>query len=90
MLKIENWEIFPDPVVLPITDTNRYVAYGMTLPDSTLIDKKMRTRLGQYLLDENIPFDFAYYRENYIIMYVSISPKLQPGWTLKYGLFRAA
>ncbi|MHA1520093.1 MAG: RuBisCO large subunit C-terminal-like domain-containing protein [Promethearchaeota archaeon] len=90
MLDVKNWEFFPERIVLPIIECNRYIAYKFEIPDLDLIDENMRTRLGPYLLDPNTPFEFSYYRENYIIMYLSISPKLKSGWSLKYGLFRAA
>lgn len=90
MLKVENWEFFPETIELPIVECNRYKAYGFEVPDPSLIDEKMRIRLGPYLLDPQKEFDFAHYRNNYIIMYLSISPKLKEGWSLKYGLLRAA
>lgn len=90
MLKVENWEFFPERIILPITECNRYEAYGLKVPDQDLIDEDMRARLGQYLLEPSESFDFDKFRENSIIMYLSISPKLKKGWSLKYGLFRAA
>ena len=90
MLDVKNWEFFPERITLPITECNRYNAYNFEIPDLDLIDDDMRTRLGPYLLDPNTPFDFLHFQANYIVMYISISPKLKPGWTLKYGLFRAA
>ncbi|TFH30281.1 MAG: hypothetical protein E4G98_02350, partial [Promethearchaeota archaeon] len=90
MLDVKNWEFFPERITLPITECNRYNAYNFEIPDLDLIDDDMRTRLGPYLLDPNTPFDFLHFQANYIVMYISISPKLKPGWTLKYGLFRSA
>ncbi|MCF2138422.1 MAG: hypothetical protein K9W44_00035 [Candidatus Lokiarchaeota archaeon] len=90
MLEVKNWEFFPERITLPIIDCNRYEYYGFKVPDPALIDEQMRKRLGPYLLDPETSFDFNYYRQNYIIMYLSISPKLREGWTLRYGLYRAA
>ncbi|MHA1777595.1 MAG: RuBisCO large subunit C-terminal-like domain-containing protein [Promethearchaeota archaeon] len=90
MLEVENWEFFPEQITLPIVECNRYDAYGLKVPDPELIDEAMRTRLGPYLLDSVNSVDFEKFRQKYIIMYVSISPKLREGWSLRYGLFRAA
>ncbi len=89
-MKIENWVTFPKPVILPITSQELYSAYNMNLPPLDLIDEKMQIRLGKYLLSKDEKFDYAHYQQKYVIMYVSISPKLKEGWTKEYGLFRAA
>ncbi len=90
MVNIKNWVVFPERVELPITTCNLYEAYGLSVPNTELIDEKMRTRLGPYLINPEIPFDFHLFRKTCIIMYVSISPKLRTGWSVEYGLFRAA
>ncbi len=90
MVNIKNWVVFPERVELPITTCNLYEAYGLSVPNTELIDEKMRTRLGPYLINPEIPFDFDVFRKTCIIMYVSISPKLRTGWSVEYGLFRAA
>ena len=90
MVKIENWEIFPEQVEIPIKTCNLYEAYNLVPPDENLIDDKMRIRLGGYILNDPKSFNFNEFRQNYIIMYLSISPKLRKGWTKEYGLYRAA
>ena len=90
MVKIENWEIFPEKVEIPITTCNLYVAYNLTPPEENLIDDKMKIRLGAYILKDPKSFNFNEFRQKNIIMYLSISPKLRQGWTKEYGLYRAA
>jgi len=90
MVKIENWEIFPEKVEIPINTCNLYKAYNLTPPDENLIDDKMKIRLGAYILKDPKLFNFNEFREKNIIMYLSISPKLRKGWTKEYGLYRAA
>lgn len=90
MVKIENWVVFPERVELPITTCNLYETFGLTTPNINLIDEKMRVRLGPYLLNPEIPFNFEEFRKSCIIMYVSISPKLRKRWSVEYGLLRAA
>ncbi len=90
MVKIENWEIFPEKVEIPISTCNLYEAYNLTPPDENLIDDKMKIRLGAYILKDPKIFNFNEIRQKNIIMYLSISPKLRNGWTKQYGLYRAA
>ncbi len=90
MSKIENWEIFPEKVEIPIITCNLYRAYNLIPPDENLIDNKMKIRLGAYILKNPSIFDFNEFRLKNIIMYLSISPKLRKGWTKEYGLYRAA
>ena len=90
MVKIENWEIFPEKVEIPIITCNLYEAYNLTPPEENLIDDKMKIRLGAYILKDPNNFNFKEFREKSIIMYLSISPKLREGWTKEYGLYRAA
>ncbi len=90
MAKIENWEIFPEQVEIPIITCNLYEAYNLIPPDENLIDNKMKIRLGAYILKDPNRFDFNEFRQKNIIMYLSISPKLRKGWTKEYGLYRAA
>ena len=90
MVKIENWEIFPEQVVIPIITCNLYEAYNLVPPEENLIDNKMRIRLGAYILKNPKSFNFKEFKEKNIIMYLSISPKLRKGWTKEYGLYRAA
>ena len=90
MVEIENWEIFPEKVEIPITTRNLYVAYNLTPPEENLIDDKMKIRLGAYILKDPKSFNFNEFRQKSIIMYLSISPKLRQGWTKEYGLYRAA
>ena len=90
MSKIENWEIFPEKVEIPIITCNLYKAYNLIPPDENLIDDKMKIRLGAYILKDPNTFNFKEFRLKNIIMYLSISPKLHKGWTKKYGLYRAA
>lgn len=90
MVKIENWEIFPEKVEIPIITCNLYIAYNLTPPKENLIDDKMKIRLGAYILKDPINFDFKEFKQKNIIMYLSISPKLRKGWTKEYGLYRAA
>jgi len=90
MVKIENWEIFPEKIEIPIITCNLYEAYNLTPPEENLIDDKMKIRLGAYILKDPKTFNFNEFRKKNIIMYLSISPKLRQGWTKKYGLYRAA
>ncbi|QEE15426.1 RuBisCO large subunit C-terminal-like domain-containing protein [Promethearchaeum syntrophicum] len=90
MVKIENWEIFPEQITIPIKTCNLYNAYNLVPPDKNLVDNKMRIRLGAYILKDPNSFNFEEYRNKNIIMYLSISPKLREGWTKEYGLYRAA
>ena len=90
MSKIENWEIFPEKVEIPIITCNLYKAYNLIPPDENLIDNKMKIRLGAYILKDPSTFNFNEFRQKNIIMYLSISPKLRKGWTKEYGLYRAA
>ncbi len=90
MVKIENWEIFPEKVEIPITTCDLYIAYNLTPPEENLIDDKMKIRLGAYILKDPKSFNFNEFRQKNIIMYLSISPKLRQGWTKEYGLYRAA
>ena len=89
-INIKNWVLFPEAVEIPITTCNLYEAYGFELPNRELIDEKMRVRLGKYLVSDYDAFNFEEIRQKYIIMYLSISPKLHEGWSVEYGLFRAA
>lgn len=90
MVKIENWEIFPEQVVIPIITCNLYEEYNLVPPEENLSDNKMRIRLGAYILKNPKLFNFKEFKEKNIIMYLSISPKLRKGWTKEYGLYRAA
>ena len=90
MANLENWEIFPEQIEIPIKTCNLYEAYNLVPPDKNLIDNKMRIRLGAYILKDPNLFNFKEYRQKNIIMYLSISPKLREGWTKEYGLYRAA
>ncbi|MHA1902306.1 MAG: RuBisCO large subunit C-terminal-like domain-containing protein, partial [Promethearchaeota archaeon] len=90
MTQIENWEIFPEKVKIPIITCNLYKAYDLNPPDNNLIDEKMRARLGAYIIKDPDTFNFDDFKKKNIIMYLSISPKLRKGWTKEYGLFRAA
>lgn len=90
MVKINNWEIFPEKVEIPIITCNLYKAYNLIPPDENIIDNKMKIRLGAYILKDPKTFNFNEFREKNIIMYLSISPKLRKGWTKEYGLYRAA
>jgi len=90
MVKLENWEIFPEQIEIPIKTCNLYEAYNLIPPDKNLIDNKMKIRLGAYILKDPNSFNFKEYRQKNIIMYLSISPKLREGWTKEYGLYRAA
>jgi len=90
MVKIENWVVWPESVVLPIITQDLYRAYGLQLPDKSLIDEKMRVRLGMYLLQDYDTFEYSEFRKKYIVMFLSISPRLHEGWSKEYGLFRAA
>ena len=67
MVNIKNWVVFPERVELPITTCNLYEAYGLSVPNTELIDEKMRTRLGPYLIDPEIPFDFEVFRKTCMI-----------------------
>jgi len=90
MVKIENWELFPEQVEIPIKTCNLYEAYNLVPPEKNLIDDKMKERLGAYILKDPKIFNFKEFRERNIIMYLSISPKLHKGWTKEYGLYRSA
>ena len=74
MVNIENWVVWPEAVELPITTQNLYTAYGLQLPDKSLIDEKMRVRLGMYLLQDYDTFEYTEFRKKYIVMFLSISP----------------
>ncbi len=89
-IEVKNWELFPKSVEIPITSVNLYEAFGMQLPDIAMVDEKMRARLGKYIFLNKDEFDYQKIRQDFVVMYLSISPKLRPGWSLHYGLFRAA
>ena len=88
----ENWVVFPEEIEIPIVTTDLYKAYKLDFPNRDIIDEKMITRLGPYLLteEEQAAFNYEEYRQNNIVIFVSISPRLKKGWSVEYGLFRAA
>src|SRR6056297_1471730 len=90
MAKIENWIAFPEKVNIPIKHVNLYDAYGLAPPDLEMVDKKMRHRLGPYIVENPSEFSYEDYRNDFIIMFVSTSPKIREGWPREYALFRVA
>lgn len=90
MSKIENWVFFEDPVKIPIVSGNLYEQYGMRIPDMSIMDDDARKRFGPYFPEEGFKFDYTEIRKNYIVMYLSISPKPRPGKSLEYNLIWAA
>lgn len=90
MVDIKNWVIFPKKVKIPITTCNLYEAYDFSIPKINLVDDKLKRRFGPYILDNPSDFDFNEIRQGFIIMYLSLSPKLKEGESIEYGLFKAA
>jgi ribulose-bisphosphate carboxylase large chain len=90
MVKIENWVTFPEPVRVPTVTCNLYEAYGMKIPDLNLADPKARVRFGKYFFDPNQKFDYNAIKQQYIVMYISISPRMTMGSTVEKALFAAA
>ena len=76
LVNIENWVVFPDPVIIPNTTCNLYEAFGLIVPDLNLVDEKLRGRFGPYIIEDPILLIFNSI-EKYIIMYLSISPRMK-------------
>jgi len=90
MAKIENWVVFPEHPKVPIKTCNLYEAYGLSVPKLKIVDEKLRNRFGPYIYETPEAFNFDDFRKKYIIMYISISPKMKEGETLEYALYKAA
>lgn len=91
MAKIENWVLFEEPVELPILSGNLYEQYKMKVPDMDIMDQKARNRFGPYFPDKDFKFNYNEIKQNYIVMYVSISPKIHaPDKSLEYNFIWAA
>lgn len=88
-MKIENWVVFPELVKVPIKSGNFYDAYGLSLPNLKIVDAKLRGRFGPYMFEDK-EMNFSEIRKKYIIMYLSVSPKIKSGEKLEYSLFKAA
>ena len=52
LVNIENWVVFPDPVIIPNTTCNLYEAFGLIVPDLNLVDEKLRGRFGPYIIED--------------------------------------
>ena len=89
MVKIENWVVFPERFTLPLEySEDLYTVYKQSPPNLDLIDDSMKKKLGPYILMGEV--DYQEIKKNNIILYISVSPKLREGWSVEYGLFRAA
>ncbi|MHA1730179.1 MAG: RuBisCO large subunit C-terminal-like domain-containing protein [Promethearchaeota archaeon] len=90
MAKIENWHVYPEKVKIPIISCNLYEAYGLSIPNLGIMDEKARKRYGPYFPEESFKFNFKTIQENYIIMYLSINPKLKEGKSFEYSFVWSA
>src|SRR6056297_1605868 len=90
MVDIKNWIVFPEQVKIPYVHCNLYDAYDLRPPNLNVVDESMRNRLGPYLLEDTESFDYEEFRKDYIVMFISISPKLKEGWSVEYGLLKSA
>lgn len=79
MVEINNWVLFEEPVKIPIVSGNLFKGYGLTPPDMSVMDEKLRRRFGPYFPDENFDYSYAKIKQNYIIMYLSINPRKKTG-----------
>ena len=79
MVEIDNWVLFEEPVKIPLVSCNLFEAYGLVPPDMSIMDEKSRKRFGPYFPDKNFDYSYAYIKQNYIIMYLSINPRKRTG-----------
>lgn len=91
MAKIENWVVFEENVEIPIVSGVLYEQYRMEPPEMDVMDEKAKERFGPYFPDGEMGFDYDEIKQKYIVMYVSISPKIRfPEKSLKYNFLWAA
>ncbi len=90
MVDIKNWVVFPKKVVVPIKTCNLYEAFELSIPNINIADDKLMQRFGPYIYEKTSIFNFKEIRQSFLIMYLSLSPKIKDGESLEYGLFKAA
>ncbi|MBD3351386.1 MAG: hypothetical protein GF364_07855 [Candidatus Lokiarchaeota archaeon] len=91
MVDIKNWVVFEKQIKLPIISGNLYKQYDMQPPNMDVMDERARERFGPYFPEESFDFDYQKIRQDYIVMYLSISPKLKlPEKGLEYNFLWAA
>ncbi len=89
MVEIDNWVLFEEPVKIPLVSCNLFEAYGLTVPDMSVMDEKSRRRFGPYFPSADFDYSYEKIKQNYIIMYVSINPRKKTG-NLNYDFIWAA
>ena len=86
MVKIENWVTFREPVIITTESGDLYKQYGMIPPDMSIMDEKAKKRFGPYFPSEDFEFKYEEIKQNFIVMYLSISPKIRfPERSLEYN-----
>ncbi|MHA1339068.1 MAG: RuBisCO large subunit C-terminal-like domain-containing protein [Promethearchaeota archaeon] len=91
MVKIENWVLFEEPVKIPIISGNLYEAYGLKPPNMDIMDEAAKKRFNPYFPDKNFDYSYESIKQKYIIMYLSINPKIRfPDKSLEYNFIWSA
>ncbi|MHA1871422.1 MAG: RuBisCO large subunit C-terminal-like domain-containing protein, partial [Promethearchaeota archaeon] len=92
-MKLDNWILYEEDIKLPIEYCNKYEYFGLQQPDFSIMDEKARKRFAPYFPDDKLLEEIKDYdkiKAKYIIMYLSINPRLIPGKSFEYSfIFRS-
>ena len=67
MVEIGNWVLFEDSVKIPLTTGNLFEAYGLTIPDMSVMDEKSRQRFGPYFPSDDFDYSYEKIKQKFII-----------------------